>query len=116
MVSNGTITTWRGGACGRFAGVRFLGEHDWYRLGAGELVQRQDKLSGYWQGVLNETDKVLATSFALLFLANGHAPVLIHKLQHAPGNDWDNDANDVSNLVSIVSPIGRLKFLADPGP
>ncbi len=88
---------------GRFAGVRFIGDHDWYRVGAEELVETQNKLSGYWQGALIETDYVVTTSFALLFLAKGRAPVLIHKLRYGPAEDWNNDPGDVRNLVSIVS-------------
>jgi hypothetical protein len=89
---------------GRLAGIRFFGPHDWYRLGAEELVHQQDKLSGFWQGALLERDyPVLATSFALLFLAKGRAPVLINKLRHLPLNDWNNDPDDVRNLVATVS-------------
>jgi RNA polymerase sigma factor (sigma-70 family) len=88
---------------GRLAGVRFFGDHDWYRLGAEELVQHQDKESGFWQGVLVENDRVVATSFALLYLAKGRAPVLINKLRHDPAGDWDNDPDDVGNLVGIVA-------------
>ena len=69
---------------GRLAGLRFFGQHDWYREGAEELVHEQDKLSGFWQGALVESDKMVATSFALLFLAKGRAPVLVNKLRHGP--------------------------------
>ncbi len=34
---------------GRLGGLRFFGPHDWYRLGAEELVHDQNKLSGFWQ-------------------------------------------------------------------
>ncbi len=88
---------------GRLAGIRFFGTHDWYRAGAEELVRAQDKLGGYWLGKLVEENKVLATSFALLFLAKGRAPVLINKLRYGPSEDWNNDPNDVRNIVSIVS-------------
>ncbi|HZW30878.1 MAG TPA: DUF4159 domain-containing protein, partial [Isosphaeraceae bacterium] len=89
---------------GRLAGVRFFGPHDWYRLGAEELVHQQDKLSGFWRGRLLEGEyPVLATSFAVLFLAKGRAPVLINKLRHSPLNDWNHDVDDVRNLVGIVS-------------
>ena len=88
---------------GRLAGVRRLGQQDWYQLGADELVRSQDKLSGHWQGVFAEGHRLVATCFAVIFLANGRLPVLINKLRHAPGNDWDNDSHDVSHLVSIVS-------------
>jgi len=88
---------------GRLAGARFIGEHDWYRLGAEDLVRAQHQDSGSWQGELVEKDQVLATSFALLFLAKGRAPVLINKLRHGPNNDWNSDPDDVANLVGIVS-------------
>jgi hypothetical protein len=88
---------------GRLAGIRYFGSHDWYRLGAEELVQNQNKLDGYWQGALMENDPILSTSFALLFLAKGRAPVLVNKLYHLPANDWNNDPDDVRNLVDAVS-------------
>ena len=43
---------------------------------------------------------MVATSFALLFLAKGRAPVLINKLRHSPDQDWNNDPDDVRNIVS----------------
>ncbi|MGC8641285.1 MAG: DUF4159 domain-containing protein [Isosphaeraceae bacterium] len=88
---------------GRLAGIRFFGSHDWYRLGAEELVHEQNRLSGCWKGVSIEADEVVATSFAILFLAKGRAPVLINKLRHGPGNDWHNDPDDVRNLVNVIS-------------
>jgi hypothetical protein len=88
---------------GRLAGVRFFGRNDWYLLGAEELVREQNKLGGFWMGVLNESEKVLATSFAILFLAKGRAAVLINKLSHGRDTDWNNDPDDVRNIVGIVS-------------
>jgi hypothetical protein len=88
---------------GRLAGVRFFGQNDWYRQGAEELVHEQNKLSGFWSGALVESERVLATSFALLFLAKGRAPVLVNKLSHPPVDDWNNDVDDVRNIVNIVS-------------
>ncbi len=87
---------------GRLAGVRFFGKNDWYRLGAERIVADQDKLSGFWRGG-NQENELVATSFALLFLAKGRAPVLINKLVHGPQPDWNNDADDVRNMVSIIS-------------
>ena len=34
---------------GRLAGIRFFGSHDWYRLGAEQLVHEQERLDGFWQ-------------------------------------------------------------------
>jgi hypothetical protein len=87
---------------GRLAGIRFFGPHDWYREGAEELVHDQDHFSGFWRGATQENE-LIATSFALLFLAKGRAPVLVNKLYHAPVADWNNDPDDIRNLVGIVS-------------
>jgi hypothetical protein len=87
----------------RLAGLRYFGQNDWYRLGALALVDEQSKPGGFWTGALMEQDKLLATSFALLFLSNGRTPVMINKLRHAPLDDWDNDPDDVRNLVSVVA-------------
>src|SRR5207237_904445 len=35
---------------GRLTGLRYFGDHDWYREGAEELVRRQDRLNGSWSG------------------------------------------------------------------
>lgn len=89
---------------GRLSGQRFFGEHDWYREGAEKLVHEQDKLQGFWRGAgAYEDNPLVATSFSLLFLAKGRAPVLINKLRHGPGHDWSNDADDIRNLVGLVS-------------
>jgi hypothetical protein len=88
---------------GRLSGLRLLGTHDWFREGAEELVHCQDKNSGSWEGASYEKNKLLATALALLFLANGRAPVLIQKLRHLPAADWNNDRDDIRNLVGIVS-------------
>jgi hypothetical protein len=92
---------------GRLTGQRFFGEHDWYREGAEKLVHEQDKLQGFWQGAGpvegQEPVGIVTTSFALLFLAKGRAPVLINKLRHGPGGDWNNDHDDIRNLVGLVS-------------
>ena len=55
---------------------------------------------GFWQAASpSSSNPIVATSFALLFLAKGRAPVLINKLRHGPGDDWNNDPDDVRNLV-----------------
>jgi hypothetical protein len=92
---------------GRLTGQRFFGAHDWYREGAEKLVQEQDKLQGSWTGagpVEGEAPVgVVTTSFALFFLARGRTPVLIQKARHAPKNDWQNDPDDVRNLVGSLA-------------
>src|SRR3954451_10592280 len=88
---------------GRLGGLRFFGQHDWYRLGAEELVHEQNKLSGFWQGALVESDKVVAASFALLSLAKGRPPVLVNKLRHGPSGDCNLEAFNARTHASFFS-------------
>ena len=91
---------------GRLSGLRFFGNHDWYFEGAEHLVHdpNRDPLQGKWTGTGSaETNPLVTTSFVLLFLAKGRSPVLINKLQHGPGSDWNNDRDDVRNLTNLVS-------------
>jgi hypothetical protein len=102
---------------GRLSGLRFFGDHDWYREGSAFLVKEQDTVTGAWS-LPGEFDKgsVSSTAFALLFLSKGRTPVLISKTIHGtrrfppiPGKpgfddlDWNNDRNDLRNLVQYVS-------------
>lgn len=90
---------------GRLSGQRFLGRHDWYRLGCDYLVRNQ-LADGHWEGGSSMGDgaPVLATCFAMLFLSKGRTPVLVSKLVHGPtgSTDWNNDRYDVRNLVEFA--------------
>lgn len=92
---------------GRLTARRFIGEHDWYREGADQLVRaRAGPLAEGWRGVgplqYAEADPRVATSFALLFLSKGRWPVLMSKLKHGRGDDWNRHRNDVANLTRYV--------------
>jgi hypothetical protein len=88
---------------GRMTARRFIGQHDWYREGADMLVHNQDQLSSFWKGTGNaENNPLIGTSFALLFMAKGRRPVLVAKLKHGPGDDWDHHRSDLANLTSYV--------------
>ena len=66
---------------GRLSGQRYFGNHDWFREGATYLIRGQGA-DGRWEGTgIGESDSVVGTSFALLFLSKGMAPVLINKLK-----------------------------------
>ena len=86
---------------GRFTARRFIGEHDWYLEGATMFVATQDNLTGAFRGGRIE-DPVVATSFALLFLAKGRRPVIVAKSRHAPEDDWNRHGHDVAHLVEHV--------------
>jgi hypothetical protein len=105
---------------GRLSGQRFFGQHDWYREGATYLLEGQTLNDGSWNATFTaiETDKVVASSFALLFLSKGLAPVLINKLNYGSaaearkvGDDvlpnWNLHPNDVRNLTEYTSGLPR---------
>jgi hypothetical protein len=86
---------------GRLTGLRFLGDHDWYREGCRFLIAEQhDDGSWHRPGGFDHWPAI-STSFALLFLSKGRTPIMISKLVH--GKDWNNDRNDARNLVEFVS-------------
>ena len=92
---------------GRLSGQRFLGEHDWYRLGCEYLIKEQNRNDGSWRGpgIVSENVPEVATSFALLFLSKGRTPVLVTKLAFGQPNyeGWNNKHNDARNLTDFAS-------------
>ena len=95
---------------GRMTNGRFIGQHDWYREGADYLVKAKGgALADYWEGQGLEGGKLLPTSFALLFLSKGRWPVLVSKLKHGSGEEWNQHRNDVGNLTQYV----ELKWSRD---
>jgi Domain of unknown function (DUF4159) len=89
---------------GRISGQRYLGGHDWYRLGCEYLVSVQKE--GSWEGGFDrslDSQAVVATSFALLFLSKGRTPVLLTKFAHENANQWNNKRSDARHLVEFAS-------------
>ncbi len=88
---------------GRLTARRFIGKHDWYRIGSEYLVSKQDNLSGFFKGAGHaENNPVIGTSLALLFLSKGRRPVLMAKLQRGAADDWNQHRSDVDNLARYV--------------
>ncbi|MEK6239065.1 MAG: DUF4159 domain-containing protein, partial [Planctomycetales bacterium] len=87
----------------RVPGAQGLKLADWYRQGVAKLVGNQDPLEGSWKGTgLAEAEPNVSTSLALLFLAKGRRPMLMGKVRHGPGDDWNNHPDDAANLTSYV--------------
>ncbi len=90
---------------GRLSGERFIGGHDWYRVGCQCLVNSQ-KSDGSWSSAPTfDGQPIVATSFALLFLGKGRTPVLMTKLAYGQKGDidWHHKHNDTRNLVEYAS-------------
>jgi Domain of unknown function (DUF4159) len=76
---------------------------DWYREGAEHLVHTQDTVFGSWSSRGGgESNRVIGTCYALLFLSKGRWPVLLDKLEHGPADDWNCHRSDVANLTRYV--------------
>ena len=91
---------------GRFSGRRFLGPHDWYRVGAADLVRTQ-RASGAWAANnqsrvrFGESQETITTAFSLLFLAKGKRPVVIGKYDHGVA-DWDQHPRGVHYMTRSI--------------
>ncbi len=96
---------------GRFTARRYIGEHDWYLEGAKMFVNVQDGLTGRFVAPRIE-DPVVATSFALLFLAKGRRPVIVAKSRHEPDTDWNRHGHDIAHLVEHVEKRWRKDYPA----
>jgi hypothetical protein len=83
------------------SGFKYFGAHDWFKEGA-EVVLRQQAGDGSWGG---GHGPVCQTSWKLLFLVFGGAPILVNKLQYGPKGDWqwNNYPRDAANLVRWFS-------------
>ena len=56
-----------------------------------------------WRGVgTAESNGLVATSFALLFLSKGRRPVVIAKAKYEDGREWDLHAGGVPNLTRHI--------------
>lgn len=90
---------------GRLSGRRFFGDRDWYREGARFLIRSQQQRDGFWNPGGNEQNPVIGSSFAMLFLSKGLAPVLINKLRYdaAEPQSWNWQQNDIRNLTDRIT-------------
>jgi len=89
---------------GRLTNRRLIGEHDWYREGTMHLLNLQDKARGYWKGIgTGESQEVIGTAMALLFLCQGRTPVAAVK--HEPRSDaaWRRHRHDLGRLTDYCA-------------
>jgi hypothetical protein len=84
---------------GRMTGSRFIGQHDWYREGAQRLLEMQNRAGGDFPTGVLENDRVVTTSFALLFLSKGKRQIVISRLQHGRGDDWNHHSRAMHHLT-----------------
>lgn len=91
----------------RLGNVRFFGNHDWYREGARYLVRARNA-DGSWTEPSN-SNSILSTSFAVLFLSKGLSRVVVNKLDYTSrglkedvNGDWNRHPLDIPNLIDRI--------------
>jgi Mg-chelatase subunit ChlD len=87
---------------GRILDTEFIGQHEWYPLGARWLVDAQ-RADGAWVGKSQEAEPRLATSFALLFLTRA-TPTL---------NPQEKRGGDGVLLTRSIVPSNRIYIILD---
>lgn len=88
---------------GRLTGQRFIGEHDWYREGAAQLLGQQDRLEGFFTSTSGfEASLHINTALALLFLSKGKRQVVISRLDYGPAEDWNLHRYAIPNLTGHI--------------
>ena len=85
------------------SGRKYFGTVNWYQVGADFLVKNQAG-NGSWSGAFGA---VPDTSFGLLFLVRGRAPVMFNKLQYSiEGNKKDENPWNERRATPPISPSG----------
>jgi hypothetical protein len=95
------------------AGIKYFNGVDWYKKGANWLVGKQSANGGWTGGGGFGSGAIVDTSFAMLFLARGRAPVAFNKLDYAAGSvssagktvppaAWNQRPRDLANLTRWI--------------
>ena len=85
---------------GLASGNKTIGNINWYRAGARQIMQKQ-RPDGVWQGnVEGQPTDAVSTAYALLFLARGLNPIVFNKLAYKGA--WDARSHDDANLSQWV--------------
>jgi len=107
------VTQWYGmyglERIGVASGRKYLGTHNWFVQGSDWLIHNQNA-DGSWGAPSDiwsfNQQNILDTSFAILFLARGRAPVIMEKVQYdgpakggkpVPGH-WNRTPRDLANF------------------
>ncbi len=87
-------------------GLKYFGPHDWYDRGANWILANQQADGSYTPPAGGEekgTTGLVDTSFAVLFLARGRAPIAINKLDYTGDAKkavyWNQRPREVANAV-----------------
>ncbi len=85
-------------------GLKYFGEHDWWKAGATHLLRTQ-KADGGWGGEKGDRYDLRAcqAAWALLFLSYGRGPVVFNKLAYGPQAQWNSRPRDLAHLTAWMN-------------
>ena len=82
------------------SGYKYFGKIDWYKIGTKIALQSQDA-AGAFRTRSKYNNRIVDTSFCLLFLIRGRNAVLFNKLQY--DGDWNNRPRALASLTRWIS-------------
>lgn len=80
------------------AGLKYFGNHNWWDICA-RYVMATQQADGSWQQAHDMARSPVTTSWALLFLTYGRAPVVFNKLDYGPPTQWNSRPRDLARLT-----------------
>jgi hypothetical protein len=87
---------------GLASGLKYLGQTNWYRTAAAQIVKSQQPDGSFSSGFPG-ANAVRSTCYALLFLVRGRAPVVMNKLSY--DGPWNARPRDSAN---VHARLGRM--------
>jgi hypothetical protein len=81
-------------------GRKYFGKYDWFKTGAETTLKAQQPNGAIHLGHWGNT--VVQTSWSVLFLVYGGAPVAFNKLDTGNGADWNLNPRDLANLSKFL--------------
>ncbi|MEO6434783.1 MAG: DUF4159 domain-containing protein, partial [Tepidisphaeraceae bacterium] len=90
------------------SGLKHFGGIDWYQKGADWLLAKQRKDGSWAEGGSGFIPASCNTSFGILFLTRGRAPVAFNKLEYTAADGttpaaWNQRPRDVANVARWIS-------------
>jgi hypothetical protein len=83
---------------GLASGLKFIGEKDWFAIGAGKLCEPNPR-GRRFRGKYGEN---VRAAFELVFLARGRLPMTFNKLAYGDETDWNMAPRDLARFTEYM--------------
>lgn len=81
-------------------GLKYFGDHNWYVESAKYTLFRQLRDGSWPADYPVYSDPPVSTSYALMFLSYGRAPVIFNKLAYGQPAQWNSRPRDLARLIT----------------